>query len=78
MNKPPNNEEARAARRFVLINMVRFGSVIALGLGLMIVRDVISAPYWLGVVVTFVGAGAFFFIPPMLAKRWKSSDRDAQ
>lgn len=77
MNSPPTKDEAQAAQRYTIINLVRIGSVICLGLGMAIVREVISVPYWLGVMFVIIGVGLFFFAPPMLAKKWKANDAEA-
>ncbi len=76
MNAPsPTPEESEAAKRFALMNVARIGAIVLLGAGLLIARGVIAAPYPLGVALALAGVGAFFFVPPLLAKRWKSQDR---
>lgn len=71
-------DEAVAARRFMVLGLVRIGAIAALLVGLMIARAVIDAPYWLGVALAVGGMAAFFFAPPLLAKRWKAGDRGDQ
>jgi drug/metabolite transporter (DMT)-like permease len=68
-------EEALAARRFMLLGLVRLGAIVTLIFGLAIVREVIAVNHWLGIVIAVAGMLAFFFAPPLLAKRWKASDR---
>lgn len=71
-----SRDEETAATRFGIMNAVRIGSVIVLGAGLAIVREVLAAPYALGVALAIAGVGGFFFAPSLLAKRWKAADRD--
>lgn len=75
-NTPPaDQDEAVAARRFMTMNAVRIGSLVAVILGIAIARAAIELPYWLGVGLAVGGMLAFFFGPPTLAKRWKAGDR---
>ena len=71
-------EEALAARRFMVLGVVRIAAILTLILGLAMARNVIDAPYWLGVGLAVAGMLAFFFAPWMLAKRWKGGDRAAE
>ena len=68
-------EEALAARRYMMLGLLRLGAIVGLLVGLMIARTVIDAPYWLGVAMAVAGLVAFFFAPPVIAKRWKAGDR---
>ena len=68
-------EEAKAAQRFTIMNLVRVGSVIAVGAGFAIVGEAVAGPYPLGLALILLGVAAFFFAPPTLAKRWKAADR---
>lgn len=71
----PNDEEAIAARRFMVMGAVRIGSLASVILGIAIANAAIELPYLLGVVLAVSGMLAFFFGPPLLAKRWKAGDR---
>ncbi len=70
-----SDAEEIAAKRFGVMNIARIGSIIVMGTGLAIAREVITAPYVLGVALAIAGAAGFFFAPAMLAKRWKAADR---
>lgn len=72
---PADSDEAIAAQRFMVMGAVRIGSLIAVILGIAIARAVIDLPYWFGVALAIGGMVAFFFGPPILAKRWKARDR---
>jgi len=70
----PTPEEAEAAKRYTVMNLVRLASIVAVGLGIAIARDIIALPYALGVALALGGLVAFFFLPVTLAKRWKAGD----
>lgn len=78
MTEPVNPEEARAAKRYLIMNGVRIVALAAVLLGLAIARSVIEAPYALGVALALTGLIAFFFAPRQLAKSWKAKDREQQ
>jgi len=67
--------EARALRRWGIINAVRLGALGVFIAGLAAVRDVIDLPAWLGVVLTVGGMVGFFFAPTLMARRFKAQDR---
>jgi len=71
----PTPEEAIAAKRYMVMNLVRLGSIVAVVIGIAIARKVIDLPYAIGVALAIAGLIAFFFMPPMLVKRWKAGDR---
>ncbi len=75
MSETQISDEERAARRYQLMTMVRIGSIAAVIAGLAIAREILPLPYALGVIMSVVGLVAFFFGPPVLAKRWKAADR---
>ena len=75
MTPPTPEEEAEAAKRFTVMNLVRMGSVAVLGIGILIAQEVIAAPYVAGVGLAVAGVAGFFFAPPLLVKRWKAQDR---
>ncbi|MEP0393066.1 MAG: hypothetical protein ABJ205_03635 [Erythrobacter sp.] len=74
----PTPEEAVAAKRYMVMNLVRLCAIVAVGLGIAIAREVIALPYAWGVALAVAGLVAFFFLPVMLAKRWKAGDRGEQ
>ena len=76
MNTPASDEAARAARRYMVMNAVRVLSILGVIAGIAIARDVIALPYPLGAALALISMVAFFFAPPVLAKRWKASDRE--
>lgn len=75
MSAESEADERKAALRYFLMNAVRIGSLGAVILGIMIVRSIAAGPYWLGAGLALAGMIAFFFAPPLLAKRWKAGDR---
>ena len=75
MSDDNNALEEQAKQRYMVMNGVRVGSIAALLVGLMIARTILPGPWLLGVVLALCGMVAFFFAPPLLAKRWKAGDR---
>jgi hypothetical protein len=67
--------EAAAARRYTIINAVRFAAIGAAGLGIAITRGAVPGPYALGAVLAVAGVAAFFSGPYILVKRWKAQDQ---
>lgn len=72
----PEQLEAQARGRYLALNAARLGGLAVTLIGLAGVRDVVPMPYLVSVALTLAGIGAFFFAPPMMAKRWKSLDQD--
>ena len=80
MTTPPTDpdtlrEQQQAQYRYGLLHIVRIGAILAVVGGMAVANDVVPAPYWLGVGLAVGGLVAFFFAPPLLAKRWKAQDR---
>ncbi|MEM7780102.1 MAG: hypothetical protein AAF697_06920 [Pseudomonadota bacterium] len=75
LQDPKRTDEDIAAKRYFISGLVRIGALVAVMVGIMIARTVIEAPYAIGVVLAVGGLIAFFFGPPILAKRWKAGDR---
>ena len=75
IDDPKAAEEAIAETRYMIMGLVRIGSLAAVMLGIAIARMVIDATYELGVALAVVGLVMFFFGPILLAKRWKAGDR---
>ena len=68
-----NDDLART--RFIFLNLIRLGSLALVLFGLTILSGKLSLPQWIGAVLAFLGIGEFFFLPWLLAKRWKSPDQ---
>lgn len=78
MTLPPREAaEAQALRRYIIMNVARFGGLAILLLGVAITRNVLPVrlPWALGVGIAVLGLLEFFFLPPIIAKRWKAGDR---
>ena len=73
MNPPVSSEEARAAQRFVVMNAVRAVSILGVIAGLAMARNVIPGPYLVGAALAIISMVAFFFAPPLLAKRCRKT-----
>lgn len=72
------SDERTAAKRYYLMNGARIGGLAAVLVGLAMTRSVIPGPFALGAVLAVVGMVAFFFAPPLLAKRWKAGDQSEE
>jgi len=72
----PDEAESRAAKRYHILGAVRIGSIASVIAGISIARELVEAPYVLGVALAVGGMIAFFFAPPLLAKNWKAGDRE--
>lgn len=69
-------DEERAQRRFVWLQVARFGGAGAMLLGLAMANGAVPGPWLLGVIITLAGFFGFFFGPPLLARRFKAGDRE--
>lgn len=69
------NNDDLARTRFIFLNLIRLGSLALVLFGLSIAAGKLGLPQWVGAVVTVLGVGEFFFLPMLLAKRWKSPDQ---
>jgi len=70
----PDPDRKRAQNRFVWLQITRLASLGAVMLGIAIARNAIEGPYVLGVILAVAGTIAFFFGPPLLARRFKARD----
>ena len=75
MSETESPEEIRAKQRVGLLHIVRLFSLGFVLMGFAIANDRLPAPYFLGWVFAVGGLASFFFTPPLLARRWKASDR---
>jgi len=75
LSEYPTPEEAAAAKRYTVMNLVRLAAIPAVIAGLAIAQGTLDLPYALGLVLVAAGLFVFFFVPSLLAKRWKSADR---
>jgi hypothetical protein len=66
--------EALARQRLIILNAVRFSGIAMVMLGFAIVRKVIDLPWVVGAVLAVVGMMEFFFLPRLIARRWKAGD----
>jgi hypothetical protein len=74
MSTYTDEERERAQTRYALLQYTRFASIGAVLLGIAIAREVVPAPYYLGVGLAVAGLVAFFFGPPLLARKFKARD----
>lgn len=58
-----------------MLNLLRLGALALVLLGVAIARGAIGLPAPIGWVLAVCGLAQFFFLPPLLARRWSSGDR---
>lgn len=74
MSTYTDEERERAQARFVWLQVLRIGSIAAVLAGLAMAREVLPGPWLLGVALAVGGLVAFFFGPPLLARKFKARD----
>lgn len=70
-----DKQETIAAQRYMMMNLVRIIAILVVITGIASAQGSLPLPYVLGVVLAVGGLVGFFFVPPMLARRWKELDR---
>jgi hypothetical protein len=70
MADPVDDETAR--RRWTVIQTVRFAGVALVLVGILIRYAVIPAPLAVGIALIILGLAGTFFMPVMLARRWRT------
>lgn len=65
---------ARARQRYLVLNAARLGGLALVLFGIVIARGVLpfDVPWVVGAVIAVVGLVEFFFLPRLIARRWKS------
>ena len=63
--------DTRARNGFLVITLIRFLSIALIMLGFAIVRGVIDAPWEVGAVFAVFGLLEFFFLPRVIARRFR-------
>lgn len=71
---PDPDSETRAGKRFLILNLVRIASLMAVLAGIAGAQNALPLPYPLAVVVAVGGFLGFFFGPYYLAKYFKAED----
>ena len=74
-DESPAADEARAQRRYILMNLARIASFGGVIIGFAMARGHIAGPWALGAGLALIGTTAFFFGPPLLARRWTAQDQ---
>ena len=70
------DDEARARQRYLVLNAARLSGLGLVLFGIVIARGVLpfDVPWVVGAVIAVVGLVEFFFLPRLIARRWKSAD----
>ena len=61
-----------AANRFAVLSLIRLASALCVVLGMPLVAGRIGNSPPLGIALILFGLLGFFFVPKMLARRWRS------
>lgn len=74
---PRQTAEAQARNRFIIMNGARIGGLALVLFGIVLTRAAPHlSPQWIaGAGLAVLGLLEFFFLPAILAKRWKAGDR---
>lgn len=65
-----DQDPARA--RWAMLQLIRLGGLLFILGGMVVLSDVVSGPPVLGIGLLLIGLFEFFFLPVMIARRWKS------
>lgn len=69
------SDEALARQRFAMLNLVRItGLIMVLG-GIAAHQGALPLPDPAGLIVAVIGLFGFFFLPNILARRWRTKDQ---
>lgn len=71
---PRETADQRARQRFLIMNAARFSGLVLVLLGIAITRGTVALPWAVGAVLAVIGLLEFFFVPLIIAKRWKAGD----
>lgn len=64
-----------ARQRFAVLSALRLGGVLAAMFGLLVVQDVVTLPHAIGYVFVLLGLFGVFFLPLILARKWRTPKR---
>ena len=65
--------EALAARRFMMINLMRIAGVAMVLAGIAVFNDALSLPDWAGWVLIVLGMFEAFVTPTLLSRLWNTN-----
>ncbi len=67
------NQEADPAKaRWMMLQLIRLGGLLFILGGMVVLSGSVSGPPVLGIGLLLIGLFEFFFLPVMVARRWKS------
>lgn len=72
---PHEAADAEASQRYIILNAARFSGIALVMLGIAIARGLLPLPWVVGAVLAVLGLLEFFFLPRIIARRWKAGDR---
>ena len=74
---PRATAEREARNRVIIMNVARFGGIALVLIGIALTRRAPHlSPEWIfGAALAAMGVIEFFFLPAIVARRWKAGDR---
>lgn len=69
--------DQRDRQRFMVLNLARFSGIGLVMFGIAAARGLVGLPWVVGAVLAVVGLLEFFFLPRLIARRWKAADAAA-
>lgn len=75
MSLPDQEAEALAKKRFLAMNLIRLSGLVCVFLGLAVMQGLIDLPRMVGLALAAFGLYDYFFMPRMIARRWRSEDQ---
>lgn len=67
-----NQDNDPAKARWAMLQLIRAGGLLFILGGMVILSDAVSGPPVLGIGLLLIGLFEFFFLPVLIARRWKS------
>ncbi|MEO1103644.1 MAG: hypothetical protein AAFW98_07950 [Pseudomonadota bacterium] len=75
MTEPePPQDDSRAFKRFMLLNLIRVAGAIIVICGIAVQEGLLALPPVFAYVLVILGFVIFFFVPNAIAKGWRSDD----
>lgn len=67
-------DDARAFKRFMVLNAIRLAGALIVIVGLAVTEGLVPLPPVFAYVLVIAGFCIFFFLPNLIARGWKSQD----
>ncbi len=71
---PRAEADALAARRFMIINLMRIAGIAMVLAGIAVLNDALPLPHWAGYVLVGLGLIEAFLTPQVLIRSWSTNE----